>query len=82
MSRVSADRNSLREAAMKLPSRERARLASELIASLDGEEEEAVEAAWAAEIEKRAAEVESGTAKLVPWDTVDAEARDLIRRRR
>ena len=44
----------LLENAMQLPLSERAGLAADLIASLDGEPAEDVEAAWASEIEKRA----------------------------
>ena len=40
--------------AMNLPVSERAELAADLLASLDGEPEADVEAAWASEIERRA----------------------------
>ncbi len=43
----------LREA-LQLDVRERAELAAELVASLDGEPEPDVDAAWASEIERRA----------------------------
>jgi putative addiction module component (TIGR02574 family) len=65
--------------AMELPLSERAAVASELLASLDGKTEEAVEAAWATEITLRAARVRSGEAKGRPWPDVRA---DLERRRR
>ena len=39
--------------AMQLSTTERAELATALLARLDGEPEDAVEAAWAAEIERR-----------------------------
>jgi putative addiction module component (TIGR02574 family) len=45
-----------------LPAEERARLALELIRSLDGEPDSDATAAWDAEIERRGAEVEAGTA--------------------
>lgn len=61
--------------ALALPPDERAWLAAELIASLEEGEDTGVEAAWAAEIEKRIAEVESGEARTVSWD----EARERIR---
>ena len=47
--------------ALGLPTEERAELAAELIASLDGPADADVEAAWAAEIERRAAKVLSAT---------------------
>lgn len=49
---------------------ERAALASQLIESLDMEVEEGVEAAWVAEVERRVAELDSGTATTVPWEEV------------
>ena len=36
------------------------------------EVEEGVEAAWVAEIERRVAELDSGTATTVPWEEVKA----------
>jgi putative addiction module component (TIGR02574 family) len=55
-----------------LPPRDcdRAELAAELLASLDGPADGNAEAAWAAEIERRVASIESGTAILEPWDDV------------
>jgi putative addiction module component (TIGR02574 family) len=59
--------------ALALPPDERAWLAEELIASLDEAQDAEVEAAWAAEIEKRIAQVESGEVQTVSWE--DARAR-------
>ena len=56
--------------AMKLEVSERAELASELLASLEGEPEEEVEAAWAAEIQRRIERIEAGSEKLLLWDDV------------
>jgi putative addiction module component (TIGR02574 family) len=58
---------------LKLPAGERAALAQVLIASLDEEAE--IEEAWAAEVERRIAEIEAGTAKLIPM----ADALALVR---
>ena len=66
--------------AKTLSAEDRARLAEELLESLDQEPESEVEAAWDREIERRVAEVESGTAKLISAEEVHAEARRLIRR--
>jgi putative addiction module component (TIGR02574 family) len=60
----------LLEDALKLDQRERAELASELLASLDGDANEDVEAAWAAEIEERAARAPSGEDPGKPWPEV------------
>jgi putative addiction module component (TIGR02574 family) len=64
--------------AMRLSTTERAELAAALLASLDGEPEDAVEAAWAAEIQLRVERVRSGAAKGRSW----AEVRDRLERRR
>lgn len=56
--------------AVELTEEERASLAGLLIESLEGDADPDVEAAWAAEIQRRVAEVESGTAKTIPWDEV------------
>ena len=49
--------------ALQLSASERARLVERLIASLDIDPE--VEEAWAAEVERRDAELESGSASLI-----------------
>jgi putative addiction module component (TIGR02574 family) len=49
---------------------ERAEVAAELIASLDGEADADVDAAWAAEIERRMAAIDAGTVTLTPWSDV------------
>jgi len=54
----------LEAAALRLPPGERARLIERLITSLDVDPE--VEEAWAAEVERRQAEIDSGTASLLP----------------
>lgn len=71
----------LLEDALKLDVAERAELASELLASLDAETDEDAEAAWAAEIEERAARARSGEDPGKPWPEVrDRLERDLKRR--
>lgn len=54
----------LEAAALHLSPGERARLIERLIATLDTDPE--VEEAWAAEIERRQAEIESGAVSLLP----------------
>ena len=63
---------------LRLPAEERARLARELIRSLDGEPDADAAQAWDAEIERRGAEVDSGTAASMTLD----EYRAHVRRRR
>lgn len=56
--------------ALRLDADARAELAAEILASLDGPADPDAEKAWAAEIERRIAAIESGTAELEPWDEV------------
>jgi hypothetical protein len=62
--------------ALRLELSERAEVAAELLASLDGEPDADVEAAWAAEIERRAVRARSGEDAGRPW----ANARDAAKR--
>ena len=62
----------LREALMTLPDADRAWLAAELAASLDGRPEASASEEWDGEIGRRAAEVRDGTAKLIGWDEVSS----------
>lgn len=50
--------------ALQLPSGERARLVDRLIASLDADP--AIDDAWAVEVERRNAQIESGEVSLLP----------------
>ena len=54
----------LEAAALQLTPADRARLVDRLIATLDADPE--IEEAWAAEVEHRQAEIESGTVSLLP----------------
>ena len=53
-----------------LPERERAEVAARLIESLDGEPDADVDAAWAVEIERRCAALDSGDAVSSDWQVV------------
>jgi len=64
--------------ALALPADERAWLAAELIASLEEGEDIGVEAAWAEEIEKRIAEVDSGEAETASWEEARARIRATL----
>ena len=63
--------------AMKLTPEERARLADRLLASLS--DDAAIEEAWAAEVERRIAEIEAGRAPVVPAVEAIARARDALK---
>lgn len=62
----------LREEVLALPAEERARIASELLASLDSEavDEEEIDQLWSAETQRRAAMLESGDAGTLTWDEI------------
>ena len=81
---MSMDRSELLTEALQLSPSDRAALAADLIGSLDEAEEPdaTIEAEWRAEIARRLAEVEAGTAKLIPAAEVLAQVRDVIRRAR
>lgn len=81
MSRMSISAEALLDSALKLPSEDRARIASELIASLDGIPEAGVEAAWDAEVERRIELADQGKAQFVDWSAVKAEVAEIVKRR-
>ena len=73
----------IEEQALRLPLKERGELAHRLIVSLDGEQEESPEAiakAGGEEIARRVAEIDAGTAKLVPHEEVVAEIDELLKK--
>ena len=61
-------------AALGLPEPDRVKVAEELLATLEGKPEKAVDAAWAEEIERRTGEIEHGKVKPVPWSKVKKSA--------
>lgn len=64
--------------ALSITSDERAELAAELLASLDGEPDPDVEAAWAAEIERRARRVLRDGPSGPTWEEVRAQLRSRL----
>jgi putative addiction module component (TIGR02574 family) len=60
------------EQALQLTVEERAEVAAELLASVDGEPDADAEQAWAAEIERRAHRALSGESEGTDWETVRA----------
>jgi putative addiction module component (TIGR02574 family) len=59
--------------ASELDEHDRATPAGLLLESLKHEVDEDVEAAWQAEIERRLAELDANSVKLVPWEEVKAK---------
>jgi putative addiction module component (TIGR02574 family) len=63
--------------ALKLTSSERAAFAQLLLASLDEDAE--IEEAWAAEVERRIADVESGAVQVIPISEALAQLRTALK---
>ncbi|MEQ8264597.1 addiction module protein [Pseudohaliea sp.] len=66
--------------ALALPERERAELARDLVASLDGPADADVAAAWDIELCRRINEIESGKAQLLDIDKALEKARQQLSR--
>jgi len=67
--------------ALALPVRERAKMAHELLLSLDGGADADAAETWVAELEQRASEVRSGSVETEDWETVKARLTQRWRRR-
>jgi putative addiction module component (TIGR02574 family) len=65
--------------AMKLDPKDRARLASKLLRSLEGLSQPEIEAAWAEEAERRAADADAHPDSLLSADDVLRETRARLR---
>ena len=66
---------------LRLPRAERARVAEELLSSLEEPADE-VATAWAAELERRSREVAEGRVQTVAWETVRTEILKELEQRR
>ena len=58
---------------LQLPRQERARVAEELLCSLEEADDEEIAAAWAPELERRSREVAEGNIQTVEWSTARTE---------
>ncbi|MFM9883581.1 MAG: addiction module protein [Burkholderiales bacterium] len=65
------------EEALKLTPGERAALAQRLLASLDEDSE--IDDAWAAEVERRIAEVENGAVQVIPIEEALSQVRAALK---
>ena len=70
---MSPDAQQILDASLALPTNERARVARELIASLDVDTDDDAESSWRVEIERRAREINDGTVELRDWAEVRQE---------
>lgn len=66
--------------ALRLPAQDRARLALELIESLDNLAQSEIDGLWSEESVRRASQIDAGTVELIPGDVVAREARALLKR--
>ena len=67
---MTRDAERVLDEALRLPEPDRAELAAKLISSLEPEGDEGVDAAWIAEIERRCADLDAGTAVTSDWETL------------
>ena len=65
---------------LRLPRQERARVAEQLLSSLEESEEE-VAAAWAIELERRSREVAEGRVQTIDWETARADILEKLQER-
>jgi putative addiction module component (TIGR02574 family) len=70
----------IRSEALRLTESERAELAYSLVVSLDGPADAGAESAWDAEILRRLAEIDSGTAELIDREELRRRMRARISR--
>jgi putative addiction module component (TIGR02574 family) len=69
---MGAEARKILEEALALSVDERTMLARELLASIEGEHDAGVDAAWAEEITKRVERFRSGESPGIPWDEAKA----------
>ena len=73
------DLETLEREALQLPAEERARLATELLESLDELPQGDIDKVWLEEAARRAVQIDSGEVELISAEEVDAKARALLR---
>lgn len=73
------EQKQIEEAALQLPIDARAGLAKKLLLSLESPDEEEVAKEWLAEAQRRARELDDGTAIPIPAEEVRRKARALFR---
>jgi putative addiction module component (TIGR02574 family) len=73
------DIDALEREALKLPAEDRARLARDLLDSLDELSGEELDRLWLQEANQRAAQIDAGEVKLLSAEEVDRKARALLR---
>ena len=66
------------QSALALPEEERIQLVEALLAKCDESLARPFDAAWLAEVQKRSAQIDSGTATLTPWSEVKRRVRERL----
>lgn len=77
---MTTDADSISQAALRLSGDDRARLAEQLIGSLDDTEESGVEEAWADEVKRRSLEYDANAVTPIPWSEVRESAHRQLTR--
>ena len=70
---------SIEQTGLQLPVQQRAELARKLLQSLDDQDQDEIAQSWNAVATRRAAELDSGRADVVPAEEVNRAARALLR---
>ncbi|MFH1116607.1 MAG: addiction module protein [Pseudomonadota bacterium] len=73
------DFETIRNEALDLPPDHRAKLARELILSLESLSEEEIEESWLVEADRRAREIDQRHVRLIPAEEVQRKARALLK---
>ena len=66
-------------AAIKLAESDRLQIVEELLASLEPNSDNDVDAAWAVEVERRSRELKEGIVRPLSWAEVKSQARKRVR---
>ncbi|MEP7123761.1 MAG: addiction module protein [Byssovorax sp.] len=67
---------------LQLPRQDRARVAEELLSSLDEADDEEVARVWAPELERRSRDVVEGKVQTIEWGSARAELKNELEERR
>jgi putative addiction module component (TIGR02574 family) len=67
---------------LQLPRQDRARVAEELLSSLEEADDEEVARTWAPELERRSREVVEGKVQTIEWGSARAELKNELEERR
>lgn len=67
---------------LQLPRQDRARVAEELLSSLEEADDEEVARTWAPELERRSRDVVEGNVQTVEWGSARAELKNELEERR